>query len=68
MRTVIIALLGLIVGFFVGEAVAVLIGLTTNWLFEGPPSGLWILKSLPIVLAISGATALSILDLRLRSR
>jgi len=67
-RTVIVAILGLVTGFFVGEALAVFIGITTNQLSDGPPPGLWILRSLPVVLAITGAIATPILDIRHRSR
>lgn len=53
-RTVIITVLALIVGFFLGEALAVIIGITTNQLSDGVPSGpvLWFLRSLPFVCAI----------------
>jgi Family of unknown function (DUF5957) len=70
MRTVVLAILGLIVGFFVGEALAVLIGVTTNLLSDSAPPGsvLWIFRPLPFVFAIAGATALPALDSRSRPR
>jgi hypothetical protein len=67
-RTVIVAILGLVAGFFVGETLAVLIGITTNQLSGGAPPGLWILRSLPFVFAIACAIATPILDIRHRSR
>jgi hypothetical protein len=67
-RPVIVAILGLVTGFFVGEALAVLIGITTNQLSGGAPPEIWILRSFPIVFAIAGAIATPILDIRHRSR
>lgn len=70
MRTLVVAILGLIVGFFVGEALAAFIGITTNQLSEGvpPDPALWILRSLPFIFAIVGAIAASVLDIRRGSR
>lgn len=60
MRTTILAILGLIVGFFVGEAMAAFVGIATHQISGGMPSGvvLWILRPLPFIGAVAGAIAL----------
>lgn len=59
MRTVLLALLGLILGFFAGEVVAAAFGMIGFVAFDGAPFGplLWVLRSLPIVGALAGAVA-----------
>jgi hypothetical protein len=59
MRTVLVALLGLILGFFVGEALAAASGMIGFAALGGTPSGplLWLLRSLPVVCALAGAVA-----------
>ena len=70
MRTVIASILGLIAGFFVGEALAAFIGITTNQLSSGAPPepALWILRLLPFLCAIAGTIVLPILIRRRRPR
>ena len=68
MRTVVLSILGMIAGFFVGEALAVLIGITTGQLSDAAPPGLWILRSLPLVFAITGAITVPVLYIRRGSR
>ena len=55
MRTELIALLGLILGFFCGEALAAVAGTISFALFSSTPSGLvlWMLRSLPVVCALA---------------
>ena len=69
MRTVFVALLGLVLGFFVGETLAATSGVIGFAVFDGTPSGplLWILRSLPIVCALAGAVAAVAVDNRRRS-
>ena len=57
MRTVFVALLGLILGFFFAEALAVIAGMIGFAVFSSSPSGpvLWILRILPVVSAIACA-------------
>ncbi len=57
MRTVLVALLGLMLGFFFGEALAMIAGMTGFAVFSSTPSGpvLWILRILPVVCAITCA-------------
>jgi hypothetical protein len=59
MRTVLVALLGLILGFFFGELLAATFGMIGFAVLDSAPSGplLWILRSLPIVGALAGAVA-----------
>jgi hypothetical protein len=59
MRTALLALLGLVLGFFAGEVVAATFGMISFAAFDGTPFGpvLWILRSLPIVCALAGAVA-----------
>lgn len=59
MRTVILALLGLIPGFFFGELLAATFGMIGFAVFDSATSGplLWTLRSLPIVCALAGAVA-----------
>ena len=66
MRTVLVALLGLTLGFFVGEVLAATSGMICFAAFGGVPSGpvLWILRSLPIVCALAGAVAAGAVDHR----
>jgi hypothetical protein len=64
-----VALLGLILGFFFGEALAAIAGMIGFAAFSSAPAGpvLWILRSLPVVSAIAGAAAAVVVDLRLRA-
>jgi hypothetical protein len=57
MKTVFVALLGLILGFFFGETLAVIGGMIGFAVFSSSPSGpvLWILRILPVVSAIACA-------------
>lgn len=68
MRTVLVALLGLILGFFLGEALAATSGMIGFAVLSSTPSGpvLWILRSLPIVCAVACAVAAVAVDLRRR--
>ena len=57
MRIVFIALLGLVLGFFFGEALAAMAGMISFTVFSSTPSGLvlWMLRSLPVVSALACA-------------
>ena len=68
MRTVLLALLGVALGFFLGETLAAMAGMIGFAAFGSAPSGpvLWILRSLPIVCAIAGAVAAFAVDIRRR--
>ncbi len=68
MKTVVLSILGLIAGFFVGEALAVLVGTAADQLSDAAPPGLWILRSLPFVFAVAGAITVPVLFIRRRSR
>jgi hypothetical protein len=65
MKTVFVALLGLVLGFFYGEALAAMAGMIGFAAFSSTPSGLvlWILRSLPVVSAIACAAAAVAVDL-----
>ena len=69
MRTIVVGLLGLILGFFFGEVLAATAGMVGFATFSSTPSGplLWILRSLPIAAAIGCAVAAVAVDLRRRS-
>jgi len=69
MKTVSVALLGLILGFFFSEALAAIAGMIGFAMFSSTPSGpvLWILRSLPVVSAITCAVAAVAVHLRRRS-
>ena len=56
MRTVLLALLGLVLGFVAGEMVAATLGMISFAAFDSAPFGpvLWILRSLPIIGALAG--------------
>jgi hypothetical protein len=68
MRTVFVALLGLILGFFLGEALAAIAGMIGFAVFSSTPSGpvLWILRSLPVVSAIACVVVAVTIALRRR--
>ncbi len=68
MRTVFVALLGMVLGFFIGEALAAMAGMIGFATFSSIPSEpvLWILRSLPVVSAIACAVAAVTVDLRRR--
>ena len=57
MRIVFIALLGLVLGFFFGEALAAMAGMISFTVFSSTPSGLvlWMVRSLPLVSALACA-------------
>ena len=65
MKTVFVALLGLVLGFSFGEALAAMAGMIGFAAFSSTPSGLvlWILRSLPVVSAIACAVAAVAVDL-----
>ena len=69
MRTVLVALLGVIPGFFFGEALAAMAGMVSFAAFSSTPAGpvLWILRSLPVVCALACAVAAVAVDLRRRT-
>ena len=69
MRTVFMALLGLVLGFFFGEALAAMAGMTSFAVFNSIPSGLvlWMLRSLPVVSAFACAIVTISVYLRRRS-
>jgi hypothetical protein len=56
-RIVFIALLGLVLGFFFGEALAAMAGMISFTVFSNTPSGLvlWMVRSLPLVSALACA-------------
>jgi uncharacterized membrane protein YcfT len=66
MRIVFIALLGLVLGFFFGEALAGMISFTV---FSSTPSGLvlWMVRSLPLVSALACAVVTVAVYLRRRA-
>jgi ABC-type nitrate/sulfonate/bicarbonate transport system permease component len=66
MKTVFVALLGLILGFIFGEALAAIAGFA---MFSSTPFGpvLWILRILPVVSAIACAVVAVAVDLRRKS-
>jgi hypothetical protein len=68
MRTILVALLGLLLGFFFGETLAAMAGMISFAAFSSIPSGpmLWILRSLPVISAIACAVAAVALNLRRR--
>ena len=68
MRTIFVALLGLLLGFFLGEALAAMAGMICFAAFSSIPSGpmLWILRSLPVISAITCAVAAVAVNLRRR--
>ena len=68
MRTVFVALLGLILGFFFGEALAAIAGMINFAVPSSTPSGpvLWILRILPVVSAIACAVVAVAVALRRR--
>ena len=70
MRTVVLAILGLVLGFFAGEALAAAIGIATNALSgDAPPDPtLWVLRSLPFIFAVAGALVAPIMVSRRGSR
>ncbi len=65
MRTIFVALLGLLLGFFLGEALAAMAGMICFVAFSSIPSGprLWILRGLPVISAIACAVAAVAVDL-----
>jgi len=69
MKTVFVTLLGLVLGFFFGEALAAMAGMIGFAMSSTTPSGpvLWILRSLPVVSAITCAVAAVAVDLRRRA-
>ena len=69
MRTVFMALLGLVLGFFFGEALAAMAGMISFAVFSSTPSGLvlWMLRSLPVVSALACAVVAVAVDLRRRA-
>lgn len=69
MRTVFIALLGLVLGFFFGEALAAMAGMISFAVFSSTPSGLvlWMLRSLPVVSALACAVVTVAVHLRRRA-
>jgi Family of unknown function (DUF5957) len=62
MRTVLVAPLGMLLGFFIGEALAATAGMISFAAFGSIPSGpaLWILRSLPVLSAIACAIAMTL--------
>jgi hypothetical protein len=68
MRTVFVALLSLILGFFFGEALAMIAGMIGFAAFSSTPSGpvLWILRIRPVVSAIACAVVAVAVSLRRR--
>lgn len=69
MKTVLIALIGLVLGFFCGEAIATMAGIISFAVFSSStPSGpvLWMLRSLPFVCAL--ACAIVVVNVYLRRR
>lgn len=68
-RTVVVGLLGLILGFFFGEMLAATAGMVGFATFSSIPSGplLWILRTLPVIAAIACAVAAVAVYLRRRS-
>ena len=69
MRIVFIALLGLVLGFFFGEALAAMAGMISFTVFSNTPSGLvlWMLRSLPVVSALACAVVTVTVYLRRRA-
>ena len=69
MRTVFIALLGLILGFFIGEALAAMAGTIGFAVFSSTPSELmlWMLRSLPVVSSLACAVVTVTVYLRRRA-
>lgn len=69
MRSIFVGLLGLVLGFFLGEVLAATAGMLGFAAFSSTPSGpvLWILRSLPGIFAIGCAVAAVAVDLRRRS-
>ncbi len=69
MRTLFIALLGLVLGFFFGEALATIAGMISFAVFSSTPSGLmlWMLRSLPVVSALVCAIVTAAVYLRHRA-
>ena len=69
MRIVFIALLGLVLGFFFGETLAVMAGMISFTVFSSTPSGLvlWMLRSLPLVSALACAVVTVAVYLRRRA-
>jgi hypothetical protein len=68
-RIVFIALLGLVLGFFIGEALAAMAGIINFTMFSSTPSGLvlWVLRSLPLVSALACAVVTVAVYLRHRA-
>ena len=68
MTTILVALLGLPLGFFFGEALAAMAGMISFAAFSSIPSGLmlWILRSVPVISVIACAVAAVALNLRRR--
>lgn len=69
MRIVFIALLGLVLGFFFGEALAAMAGMISFTVFSSTPSGLvlWMLRNLPLVSAFACAVVTVAVYLRRRA-
>ena len=69
MRIVFIALLGLVLGFFFGEALAAMAGMIDFTMLSSTPSGLvvWVLRSLPLVSALACAVVAVAVYLRRRA-
>jgi len=68
-RIVFIALLGLVLGFFFGEALAVMAGMISFTVFSSTSSGLvlWMLRSLPLFSALACAIVSVAVYLRRRT-
>ena len=69
MRIVFIALLGLVLGLFFGEALAAMAGMISFTVFSSTPSGLvlWMVRSLPLVSALACAVVTVAVYLRRRA-
>ena len=69
MRNVLVVLLGLVLGFSLGEMLAAAAGMIGFAASDGIPSEpvLWLLRSLPIIAAIGCAVAAVAVELRRRS-
>jgi hypothetical protein len=69
MRTVFIALLGLVLGFFFGKALTMMAGMSSLAMFSSTPSGLmlWMLRTLPVVSALACAVVTVTVYLRRRA-